>query len=81
MEKMAVADFLTYMKGLRPKNKIGAAFGSYGWGGGAVKAVEAELEATKFELLKPDLAFKFLPSEEELKRCFEFGKEIADRIK
>jgi flavorubredoxin len=28
-----LADFLTYMKGLKPKGKIGAAFGSYGWSG------------------------------------------------
>ena len=76
-----VADFLTYMKGLRPKNKIGVAFGSYGWGGGAVKAVENELEAAKFEMIKPDLAFKFRPTEEELQKCFEFGKEIAEKIK
>lgn len=26
-----LADFLTNMKGLKPKGKIGAAFGSYGW--------------------------------------------------
>ncbi len=34
-----VSDFLTYMKGLRPKNKIGAAFGSYGWSGEAVNLI------------------------------------------
>ena len=28
-----VADMLTYMQGLRPKNKLGLAFGSYGWSG------------------------------------------------
>ncbi|MDY6964642.1 MAG: FprA family A-type flavoprotein [Halobacteriota archaeon] len=76
-----VADFLTYMKGLRPKNKIGAAFGSHGWAGGAVKVVEAELEAAKFEMMKPDLDFQFKPTEEELEKCFDFGKEIALKIK
>ncbi len=34
-----LADFLTYMKGLKPLNKIGAAFGSYGWSGEAVKMI------------------------------------------
>jgi flavorubredoxin len=29
-----VAEFLSYFKGLKPRGKIGAAFGSYGWGGG-----------------------------------------------
>jgi flavorubredoxin len=34
-----VSDFLVYMKGLKPLNKIGAAFGSYGWSGEAVKLI------------------------------------------
>ncbi len=32
-----VAEFLTHLRGLRPKDRIVGAFGSYGWGGGAVK--------------------------------------------
>ena len=44
-----VSDFLTYMKGLKPKNKIGAAFGSYGWSGEAVKLIPNELEAMKLK--------------------------------
>ncbi|MHC4200556.1 MAG: flavodoxin domain-containing protein, partial [Planctomycetota bacterium] len=28
-----VADCLTYLKGLKPKHLVGAAFGSYGWSG------------------------------------------------
>ena len=39
-----VSDFLTYMKGLKPTNKIGAAFGSYGWSGEATKQITQELE-------------------------------------
>ncbi|MCK5487260.1 MAG: flavodoxin domain-containing protein, partial [Desulfobacterales bacterium] len=35
----SLADFLSYMKGLKPLNKIGAAFGSYGWSGEAVKMI------------------------------------------
>ncbi|MBW1609560.1 MAG: FprA family A-type flavoprotein, partial [Deltaproteobacteria bacterium] len=43
-----VSDFLTYMKGLKPINKIGAAFGSYGWSGEAVKMINSALEDMKF---------------------------------
>ena len=46
-----VADFMTYMKGLKPKNKIGAAFGSYGWSGEAVKIINDELESMNFEVI------------------------------
>jgi anaerobic nitric oxide reductase flavorubredoxin len=77
----SVAEFLCYLKGLKPKNKIGAAFGSHGWGGGAVKAVQQELEQTGIELIDSKLAFKFVPDEGEIQQCVDFGREIAARIK
>ena len=75
-----VADFLTYMKGLRPQNKIGAAFGSYGWSGEAVKLIEAELEATKMKIVEPGLKTQFVPSPEGLESCFEFGGRIGKAL-
>jgi len=77
----SVAEFLCYLKGLKPKNKIGAAFGSHGWGGGGVKAIQQELEETGMELIDSKLAFKFVPDEGEVRKCVDFGREIADRIK
>ena len=76
-----VASFLTYMKGLKPKNKIGAAFGSYGWGGGAKRASEAELKAAGIELIENDLDFQYRPTEAELRKAVDFGKDIANRVK
>ena len=77
----SVAEFLCYLKGLKPRNKIGAAFGSHGWGGGAVKAVQQELEQTGVELIDSKLAFKFVPDEAEIQKCIDFGREIAAKIK
>lgn len=77
----SVSGFLTYLKGLRPKGKIGAAFGSYGWGKGAVKAVKEELEKAGFEVLEADLEFQYAPDEKEINRCIQFGKELAKKIK
>ena len=76
-----VADFLCYMKGLKPQGKIGAVFGSYGWGGGATKAITEELQATGVELIEPSLQFPFLPAREELEQCKAMGKKIAARVK
>jgi len=75
-----VASFLTYMKGLKPRGKIGAFFGSYGWGGGARKAVEAELEAAGVELLEGDLEYKFRPGADGLREAREFGITLAEKI-
>lgn len=74
-----VGGFLTFLRGIRPPNKKAAAFGSYGWGKGAVKAINAELEKMKFEVL-PGLEIKYVPGEEELSSCYEFGRNIASML-
>ncbi|MDP4109448.1 MAG: FprA family A-type flavoprotein [Bacillota bacterium] len=47
----SVAAFLTYMKGLRPKDRTALAFGSYGWSGESVAQIEEFFKALGFELL------------------------------
>ena len=76
-----VAYFLSYLKGLRPKDKIGAFFGSYGWGGGAKKGAEDELRAAGIEVMESGLDFVYRPNEEELKKAREFGKKVAEKVK
>jgi len=75
-----VADLLCYMKGLRPAPKLAAAFGSYGWGGEAVKLINAAFEEMKFEIIDPGLRVNYVPSEEDLAKCTELGKATARRI-
>jgi len=75
-----VADFLCYMKGLKPKNKIGAAFGSYGWSGEAVKLIEGELTDMKIELAQPGLRTQFVPERATLDACHEFGFKIGQAV-
>lgn len=75
-----VADFLTYMKGLRPQNKIGAAFGSYGWSGEAANLIYKELEAMKFKMVGEPFKIQYVPDQESLNRCVEFGKTVASEI-
>ncbi len=76
-----MAPFLEEMQGLRPRNKIAAAFGSYGWGGGAVKTIEESLEKADMEIVVPALTVKWVPDKNELQKCFEFGKEFAKKVR
>ena len=76
----SLADFLTYMKGLKPLNKIGAAFGSYGWSGEAVKLLNKELEAMKFEMIDPGLRVQYVPDEDSLEACYELGRKVGKAI-
>jgi flavorubredoxin len=75
-----VATFLEEMEGLRPRNKIAAAFGSYGWGGGAVKTIEESLERGGIEIVAPALTAKWVPDKNEIQKCFEFGKDFAKKV-
>jgi flavorubredoxin len=76
-----VSDFLVYMKGLKPLNKIGAAFGSYGWSGEAVKLINKELEAMKFDVIDPGISIQYVPENKGLEACFELGRKIGKAIK
>jgi flavorubredoxin len=72
-----LAGFLEFLKGLRPKNRIVSVFGSYGWAGGAVKAIEDLVKEIGLELFQPSLAIQYLPTKDELDKCFEFGENFA----
>ncbi len=73
----AMADALTYLKGLRPANKAGFAFGSYGWGRGGPEEVEQYLQAMKAELLRPVMKSQYKPSPAGLEECREAGRLLA----
>lgn len=72
-----MADFLCYMKGLRPVGKMGAAFGSYGWGGEAARLINSALEELKFELIDEPLRVNYVPAEEHLAAGKELGRKIG----
>ncbi|MBP1763388.1 MAG: fprA, partial [Firmicutes bacterium] len=76
-----IGGLLTYIKGLRPAGKLGAAFGAYGWGGGSQKVIEEALTQASITLEVSGLSLQWKASEEELKRCFDFGVQFGNKIK
>jgi flavorubredoxin len=74
-----VSDFLTYMQGLKPLNKIGAAFGSYGWSGEAPKMITKALEKMKFDIVDP-IRHQYIPDGNALEASFELGRTIGRAI-
>ncbi len=76
-----MAGFLMYMRGLRPTNKIGAAFGSYGWSGEAVKLMNQSLKEMKFTLCHKGLRVPYVPQEDHLEECIELGRTVAKSMK
>ena len=72
-----MADILTYMRGLKPRNMIAAAFGSYGWSGEAVREIEEVLTEMKLEKTGEGIRVKNVPDAEALSRCYDLGKDMA----
>ena len=73
----AVADVLTYVKGLRPRNKLGLAFGSFGWSGEGGKQIAAEFTAMGIEQPVELLQVKYMPTEADLEKAFESGAALG----
>jgi len=76
-----VADVMSYLKGLRPKNLSGAVFGSFGWSGEAVSMLEKIMTEMKIELVGESISVQYVPDNDSLKRCFNLGKRIAEELK
>ena len=74
-----VAEFLTHLRGLRPKNRLTGAFGSYGWGGGAVKEAYEAFKKMGLDAVEPGVQVLYRPSAEDDKICFEFGRQFAEK--
>ncbi len=72
---------MAHIKGLRPKNLVGATFGSYGWSGEAPKIMEDELKAMGVEIVSESAKAFFGPNKDELKSCFELGVNVAKALK
>jgi flavorubredoxin len=75
-----LSQFLTHITGLKPRGKIWSFFGSYGWGGGAVRGMTEMARKAGFEVREPGIEVKYVPSAEDLQECVELGKQIAAEI-
>lgn len=72
---------IAHVKGLRPQNLVGAAFGTYGWSGEAPKMMADALADMKVEVVAEPLKCYFNPQAEDLARCRELGVAVARALK
>lgn len=76
-----VAAFLQCLEGLKPVNRVGAAFGSYGWSSGACKQIVGRLGDLGVEVSQEPYTQKFRPTEEELVAAREWAMEFGRSLK
>ena len=77
----SISGFLTYLKGLRPKNRIGFIFGSYGWGGQAVKEIENVFKDLNWETPIESINLNYVPDEKELRNVKNIGRKLGVFLK
>jgi flavorubredoxin len=78
-----LGDTLTYLRGLKPKNLIGAAFGSYGWSGEGAKHAHEMLQEMGVEMVQGQdkiVVSRYVPDDGVLRACRELGADIVGRL-
>jgi flavorubredoxin len=76
-----VGDILIYMRGLKPRNVIGASFGSYGWSGESIGQISEMLTSMKIEVIAEGARAKYVPDGEDLAGCYKLGQQVSERLK
>jgi flavorubredoxin len=61
------------IRGLKFKNKLGGAFGTYGWSGEGVQMIEDHLCNSNLEIFADGIRCKWQPTDKALEDCRSFG--------
>ena len=76
----SLGDIIFYLKGLRKKNLVGAAFGSYGWAPSPIDELTKYLHDMKVEVVSPALKVNFVPEEKDLKAAADLGRAVGAKL-
>jgi len=68
------------IRALKPRTKLAAVFGSYGWGRGAVKMITERLQQSGFEIIET-LEVRGPPKKDAMQKAVDLGKHVAQRIR
>jgi flavodoxin I len=73
--------FLQNLEKANVKDKVGAAFGSYGWSGEAPVLIAEKMRELGMKVLDPVLRVQYQPAEKDLEECKRLGKDLAVKVK
>ncbi|MEL7670576.1 FprA family A-type flavoprotein [Methanobacterium sp.] len=80
----SVGDLIFYLRGLKfnrtGRERLAVTFGSMGGEGGAPKKLAEELKNCGFDV-KDQYEIYYVPDADELEKCFQTGKKLAQEIK
>ena len=73
--------FIESLEKANVADKVGAAFGSYGWSGEAPVMIAEKMRELGMKVIDPVLRIQYEPAEKDLEECKRLGKDIAAKIK
>ncbi len=73
--------FIDSLEKANVADKVGAAFGSYGWSGEAPVMIAEKMREVGMDVIDPVLRIQYQPVEKDLEECKRLGKDIAVKVK
>jgi flavorubredoxin len=65
---------------IRDRNKLSAAFGSYGWSGEGAKIMTSAMSNLKLRVMDEGLMVKFTPHSEVSEKCIDYGRKFGRQM-
>ena len=77
----SIGTLLAYIQGLNPgPNRLWGAFGSYGWGGGAVDHIIKFYKENQYEIVADPVEAKFRADQEDIDKLVELAESIVHKV-
>ncbi len=76
----SLADALTYLKGLNPRNLTGALFGSYGWNRKGMGELQEFAGKLDLQLVDEPLFVNYVPTDADLCQCVGLGEKVGREV-
>jgi len=73
--------FIESLEKANVADKVGAAFGSYGWSGEAPVMIAEKMRGIGMKVIDPVLRIQYAPAEKDLEECKRLGKDLANNVK
>ncbi|MCX6306686.1 MAG: FprA family A-type flavoprotein [Bacteroidetes bacterium] len=77
---MPIYQVFALINPIRDRNKLAAAFGSYGWSGEGAKIMTSAMNNLKLKVMDDGLMIKFTPHSEVQEKCVEYGRKFGRQM-
>ena len=72
--------FLKQIEKLDLKNRIGVAFGSYGWSGESIPTLISRMKSSGMKVIEPGTFAIQVPDAATIEKCFRLGRTVAQGL-